>query len=124
MKSIAAALLAAALLVATVFLLLGAGNSSPGSGLRGTVLLDPGYPVCQAGTSCTRPAADAQLRFWRNGRVVAHTRTDGKGRFRIALSPRRYRVTSATMGLLTPVRVTVPTGRYRSVTFKLDIGIR
>ena len=118
-KSIAAAALLLALLV-----LLGAGSSSSGSGVRGTVLLDPGYPTCQPGTPCTRPAADVLLRFWRDGRVVARTRTDASGRYRIALHPRTYRVSSTSGAVLEPTRVTVPTGRYRRVTFRLDTGIR
>lgn len=119
MKGIAAAALLLALLV-----LLGAGSSSSGSGLRGTVLLDPGYPTCQPGTPCTRPAAHALLRFWRQGRVVAHTRTDDRGRYRIALRSGTYRVSSMTGAVLKPTRVTVATTRYRQVTFKLDTGIR
>jgi hypothetical protein len=105
-------------------LLLGAGSTASGSGLRGTVLLYPGYPTCIAGTSCTRPAPHALLRFWRHGQVVAHQRTDRAGRYRIALRPGTYRVTSATGAMLTPVRVTVATDRFRRVTFRLDTGIR
>lgn len=115
--------IAASSVLALVFLL-GAGNGGSSSGLRGTVLLDPGTPVCQIGTTCTRPAAHVLLRFWRNGRLVAHTRTDGKGQFRIALGPRRYRVTSTSGAVLTPPRVTVATGTYRRVLFRLDTGIR
>jgi hypothetical protein len=111
------------LALAFIFLL-GAGGTASSSGLRGTVLLSPGYPVCQEGSPCTRPAAYVLLRFWRNGRVVAHTRTDGIGRFRIALRPRTYRVTPGNGRVLTPTRVSVATGRFRSVTFYLDIGIR
>ncbi len=116
-----AALLALAL---ALFLLLGAGSSGTRTGLRGTVLLDPGYPTCQPGTPCTRPAANVPLRFWRHGRVVAHTRTDGSGRYRIALQPRTYRVSSTSGAVLEPTRITVPTDRYRQVTFRLDTGIR
>jgi hypothetical protein len=110
-------------LLALLFLL-GAGSSGSGTGLRGTVLLDPGYPTCKTGTPCTRPAGHALLRFWRNGGVVAHTRTDSRGRFRIALRPRTYRVTSVAGAVLKPARVTVATAGYRRVTFKLDTGIR
>ena len=116
----------AALVFALVFLL-GAGSSSgsgSGSGLRGTVLLSPGSPTCKVGTACVRPAAHTPLRFWRNGRLVAHTRTDARGRFRIALRPRTYRVTSTSGTVLRPAHVTVTTASYRRVTFKLDIGIR
>lgn len=118
MKSIAAVLL-----LGLVFLL-GAGSGSSGSGLRGTVLIYPAYPGCQAGQPCTRPAANVPLRFWRNGRMVAHTRTDAEGRYRIRLRPRTYRVTSTSGATLKPIRVSVVTGRYRRVTFKLDTGIR
>lgn len=119
MKSIAAA-------VALVLLVLvAAGSGGSASGLRGTVLIYPASPTCQPGTSCTRPAAHALLRFSRGGQVVARVRTDGRGRFRIALRPRIYRVTSAAKGAtLKPSRVTVATGRFRHVTFTIDTGIR
>jgi hypothetical protein len=100
-----------------------AGATSP-SGLRGTVLLDPAYPVCKLGTPCTRPAAHVRLRFWRQGRVVAQTRSDSRGRYRIALRPRIYAVTSGSGGVLNPSRVAVATGSYRRVTFRVDTGIR
>jgi len=111
-------------LLLALFLLLGAGGSGSASGLRGMVLLDPGYPVCKEGTSCARPAAHALLRFWRHGRVVAHTRSDGAGRYRIGLRPGTYVVSSANGTVLKPIRTTVATARYRRVTFRLDIGIR
>ena len=107
------------------FLLLGAAaKATSGSGLRGRVLISPGVPVCHPGEPCTRPAAHVPLRFWRNGRVVGYARTDGQGRFRVALRPRTYRVTSRSGTTLRPAHVTVATGIYRRVTFKLDIGIR
>jgi len=113
-----------ALLVFALAFLLGVGGSGSGSGLRGTVLISPGSPTCKAGTACTRPAPNTPLRFWRNGRLVAHTRTDGQGRFRIALRPRTYRVTSTPGAALKPSQVTVTRGAYRRMAFKLDIGIR
>jgi hypothetical protein len=116
------------LLTITVVALLGAAAGSAGatsrSGLHGTALLYPGYPVCKVGTPCTRPAANVLLRFWRNGSVVAHTRTDSDGRYRIALRPRTYAVTSGTRVVVAPAHVTVATASYRRVTFKLDTGIR
>jgi len=114
----------APVLLLALSLLLGAGSGVSRSGLRGTVLLDPGYPTCQVGTPCTRPAPHALLTFWRHGRVIAHTHTDGKGRYGIALRPRTYRVSSTSGAVLKPTRVTVRTNRYRRVTFRLDIGIR
>ena len=113
------------LALALGFILLGVSSSTGGgSGLRGTVLLAPGVPVCHPGEPCTRPAAHVPLRFWRNGRVAGHTRTDGEGRFRIALAPRTYRVTSRSSTSLRPAHVTVPVGSYGRVTLKLDVGIR
>ena len=111
-------------LAAAVLVALAVSSGTSASGLRGTVLLDPGYPNCQPGTPCTRPAADVPLKFWRNGRVVARTRTDANGRFRIALRPRTYRVSSKSGAKLKPIYVLVASDRYRRVTFKLDTGIR
>ena len=102
----------------------GAAAARSRSGLRGTVVFAPGYPVCKVGTPCTRPAAHVLLRFWRSGRVVARTRSDARGRYRIALRPRTYTVTSGTRGVLTPTRATVPTDTYRRVAFRIDVGIR
>jgi hypothetical protein len=56
--------------------------------------------------------------------LVAHVRTDNRGKFRMALDPRTYRVTAKMAGTLKPDHVTVDTGRYRRVTFRIDIGIR
>jgi hypothetical protein len=100
----------------------GAGTSR--SGLRGTVLEQPASPVCKPVPPCTRPAPHVLIRFWRNGQVVAHTRTNSKGRFRIGLRARTYSVTSANGAVITPARVAVATKRYRSVTFRIDTGIR
>ena len=113
-----------ALVVVVLAFTAGSAGAASRSGLRGTVLLDPGYPVCKVGTSCTRPAAHVRLKFWRSGRMVAQTRTDGRGKFRIALRPRTYDVTWGKGGVLTPARVTVATDSYRRVTFKVDSGIR
>jgi hypothetical protein len=118
------------ILLTTVVLGLVAASSAAGatharSGLRGTALLSPGSTVCTVGTPCTRPAANTLLRFWRNGRIVAHTRTDSNGRYRLALRPRTYGVTAGDGSyLVTPEQVTVATGHFRRVTFKLDAGIR
>jgi hypothetical protein len=97
------------------------------SGLYGTVREGPIRPVCQAGTSCDRPAANLRLRFVRNGMTVAAVRTDGRGRYRIALRPGRYAVRAAANGLgsiVKPSPVTVPAGRYARVNFYRDTGIR
>ena len=102
----------------------GAAGATSRSGLRGMVLIAPSTPVCKAGTPCARPAPHVLLRFWRSGRLVAHTRSDANGRYRIALRPRSYSVTTGARGLLKPKSVTVATDSYRRVTFRIDKGIR
>jgi len=97
------------------------------SGLRGVVLRGPLAPVCRLGESCEAPAAKVTLVFSRGGRVVARTRTDTEGRYRIALSSGRYAVRTSRTGFertVSPARVNVPTGRYARVTFRIDTGIR
>jgi hypothetical protein len=119
-----------ALAVALAFVLSSAAatGTSGGSGLHGQVLIDPGYPICHVGVPCTRPARHARLTFRRQGRVVARTRTNDRGRYRVSLAPRTYRVSCSTRsggkGDLTPQRVTVRRGRYRKVIFRLDLGIQ
>jgi hypothetical protein len=56
--------------------------------------------------------------------LVAHTRSDANGRYRIALRPRSYAVTTGARGLLKPKSVAVATDGYRRVTFRIDTGIR
>ena len=116
--------LLATLIVVLLATAAGAAGATSRSGLRGTVLISPSSPVCQPGTPCTKPAPHVLLRFWRNGRLVAHTRSDARGRYRIALRPRAYAVTTDTRGLLKPARVTVATDSYRRVMFRVDTGIR
>ena len=101
----------------------GAAGATSRSGLRGSVMLSPASPVCKAGTPCTRPAAHALIKFWRKGRVVGQTRSDARGRYRIALRPRTYGVTSGE-GRIKPARVTVATDSYRRMTFTIDTGVR
>jgi len=105
----------------------GTAGSAARSGLRGSVVIDPAYPVCKVGTPCTRPAGHVWLLFSRRSRTVARTRTADDGTYRIRLAPGTYRVTSPNDAAgrgLDPSRVTVRRGRYRQVVFKLDVGIR
>ena len=119
MRIFAATALALVLSVAMV-------SGAASSGLHGVVLIDPAYPVCKMGVPCTRPAKHVWLVFSRHGRT-ARTRTGDDGRYRITLVSGTYAVTSPThLGGpgLTPGRVTVRSGVYRRVVFKLDVGIR
>lgn len=117
--------------LATVFLALAlpavAASGATGSGLRGVVLIDPGYPVCPVNKPCTRPAQHVWLVFSRSDRVVTRTRTGDDGSYRVRLKPGTYTVRSPSQGRLRqlqPTRVAVTAGRYRRVVFKLDIGIQ
>jgi hypothetical protein len=98
------------------------------SGLRGTVTRGPTSPVCVAEQPCTGPAGHVTLLFWRAGRVVGRTTTDPAGRYRIDLVPARYRVSRTTptsIGRgLEPVVVRVFPGRFTTVDFSIDTGIR
>jgi hypothetical protein len=98
------------------------------SGLKGTVMRGPTSPACVAEQPCTEPASRLTLLFWRSGRIVARTTTDLAGRFRIGLAPARYRVSRAaptTVGRgLEPVLVRVVPGRFTTVDFSIDTGIR
>ncbi len=97
-------------------------------GLRGTVMIDPAQPVCRVAESCSAPDRYDVLAFKRNGKRIAQTRTDGAGRYHIALSPGTYIVVAPRrQGIgrgLQPSRVVVPRSRYARVNFTLDIGIR
>lgn len=106
-----------------------AGGATTKSGLRGVVLIDPGFPVCRNDLPCTRPAKHVWLFFSRDSRRVGRTQTADNGTYRITLAPGTYSVSTPihTFGKgrgLTPQRVSVRRGLYRRVEFRLDIGIR
>ena len=122
MRPAAAAIVAVAGAIAAC----AAGATSPESGLRGTVMRGPITPVCRVDVPCDGPAR-VTLVFSRSGQVRARVRTSAKGRFRVALRPGRYAVRTAERVGMRPIEprlVTVPKGRYASVTFHIDTGIR
>jgi hypothetical protein len=113
-----------------VVIALGAlGAAAPASAatvVSGTVVLDPARPVCRVGHSCTKPLAHFKLVFWRHGRVAARVVTDTKGRYRVALSPAIYGVTTPShpQSGLRPRRITVPRLSHVTRNFRYDAGIR
>lgn len=116
-----------ALALLTLALAIPAASATTASGLRGIVMRGPITPVCRVDVPCDEPAANVALVFSRAGRVVARTSTGKDGRYRIALRPGRYTVTTArrTIGAgLTPRNVLVPRGRIARVDFDLDTGLR
>ncbi len=95
------------------------------SGLHGQATKGPLTPVCREGVPCYGPAGSAKLFFLRGSRVVAQTRTDARGSYRVALRPGRYSVRSKIgFGVVKPPTVTVPRGRFSHIDLSLDTGIR
>jgi hypothetical protein len=117
----------ASLWASLVFAVPASCSDSAASGLYGRVVISPAQPVCRVGVPCTAPAKNTWLTFSAHGRRVARTRTDLRGRYRLALPPGAYAVRVAVRVIgrgLEPQRAVVRTGRYRRVDFTLDVGIR
>jgi hypothetical protein len=122
MRAFGAALV---VLAATVACGSATGSSSLRTGLYGTVTKGPLTPVCTVDTPCQGPAADLQLIFSRNGKVVARTKTRDNGTYRIALGPGRYVVRAGpTSFSAEPGMASVPRKGFRRVDFFVDTGIR
>ena len=109
----------------------GRGPSSSGdSGIRGIVLLGPTCPVETLESPCPdRPLADVEIRVLRGSDVVATVRSDGEGRFAVALDPGRYEVQAVVEeggpGMSAkPVDVVVTNGVFNDVNVPVDSGIR
>jgi len=116
------------LFAVVVALLTSCGNAAggPTAGttiVKGSVVLSPSSPVCRIGSPCSKPLPHFQLVFSRSGKVVARVKTDAHARYRIALEPGRYAVTTGRRGALQPRRVRVRS-RGATVNFKFDSGIR
>lgn len=97
------------------------------SGLRGHVTRSPITPVCVQGVPCSAPAKNTRLVFFRSGRTRS-TRTDERGRYRIALAPGWWNVRTGVAPRIgsgmSPTRVRILAGRFRVVDFDIDTGIR
>ena len=104
----------------------GSAGGAATTGLRGTVVRGPTQPVCRIGEPCSEPAARVALVFRRSGRTV-RTKTDARGRYRVALAPGTWQVSTGTrlgMERIRPLAVRVVAGRFRAVRFSIDTGIR
>ena len=96
------------------------------SGLYGVVRKGPIMPVCRVGVPCDAPA-QVTLVFTRAGTVVARTRSDSQGRYRIAIPPGYYVVRTQPrigFGAMRPVNVHVRAGHFDHLDFSIDTGIR
>lgn len=104
-------------------------GAGAGSGVVGVVLLGPMCPVESTASPCPdRPMAGQEVRVTRGGVEAGTTRTDDRGRFRIALAPGEYVVGAVLEGAgpptAAPVPVTVRQGSFTRVTVPVDSGIR
>ena len=79
------------------------------------------------GVPCSAPANDTPLVFFRSGRSVK-TRTDRVGRYRVALAPGWWKVSTVTVPRIgsgiEPHAVRVFAARFRVVDLDIDTGIR
>jgi hypothetical protein len=117
------------ILALALALLAACGNAAGGpmSGktvVRGSVVLSPASPVCRLGSSCARPLPGLELVFSRNGKVAARVKSGAHGRYRVALQPGRYAVTTSRRGALRPRRVRIKATARAVVNFSFDAGIR
>jgi hypothetical protein len=124
-------------LIAGILVLAGCGDESPEattqSGVTGRVHVGPQCPVETAGNPCEdRPAANVNVTLseqipgesYAAGEVVARSRTNADGTYRIVVAPGDYVVT-ADAGMsceLMDARVT--NGVYAEVDIPCDTGIR
>jgi hypothetical protein len=125
MKRIALVLLATALLGGCAGR---AGSGSNDSGIEGTVVSGPHCPVERADSPCPdQPVEATVVVSATNGDVVAKTKSDRGGRFRVAAEPGTYTLTvEALTGIrfAKPVTVTVRPGAFAHATVLVDTGIR
>ena len=96
----------------------------PGTGLYGTVTKSPASPVCVAERPCTAPAPGATIQALQGSRVVTHTKTGHKGRYRLRLSPGSFviRIVGAFRG--GHKVAVVKSGGWTRLDLRFDTGIR
>lgn len=106
------------------------GSAQPASGVVGTVSSYPScgvpFPTCTDGHV---PSDPVRVRRRADRRIVAQTRTDSAGHFRITLSPGAYQVEARTNNFPTAGRwvvrpVTVRRHRVTQIALVYDNGIR
>ena len=97
------------------------------SGIGGTVIKSPTFPVCREDVPCSAPAAGVAIVFIRNGVRVATTTTSKAGTYRVVLRPGTYVVRSPRkliFSTLAPRTVRVIAARFAVANFEIDTGIR
>jgi len=106
------------------------GGEAPDSGIRGRVWVGPMCPVMQEGIDCPDRPLEADLEVVdADARVVARTRSEADGSYRIPLVTGSYVLTPlspAENGLpfASPVPFEVPAGTWVMLDVHYDSGIR
>ncbi|HJQ70550.1 MAG TPA: carboxypeptidase-like regulatory domain-containing protein [Blastocatellia bacterium] len=100
------------------------------SGIEGQSVITPTSPVLRANLPKPDPApfaAELVVVTAAEGREVARLKTGSDGRFRVALPPGQYIVKAVTQGRWPRAgdqEVTVTAGKFTTVTFMFDSGMR
>jgi Carboxypeptidase regulatory-like domain len=118
-------------LVLAVLLSAGCGSGGAGddtTGIRGVVLAGPQCPVVTVASPCPDlPIEATVVAMNADGDVVARTDSDARGRFRMPLPAGIYTLTAEGLTgiqFAKPTPVSVPSGRFVTVTISVDTGIR
>jgi hypothetical protein len=94
----------------------------------GTVTAGPTCPVERVGTPCPdRPVAGASVRAVLHSSVVATSRTDSAGMYRLNVKPGAYTIVATNAGAYPSTAqraVSVVVGQQATVDLVLDTGIR
>src|SRR5262249_20449466 len=101
----------------------GAGATAP-SGLRGIVTRGPIAPMCVAELPCSAPVPGATLVFTQAGHAAVRAHTGSNGTCKVVLAPGAYSVALASPRRMGPTSARVTSGRFRTVDFSIDTGIR
>jgi hypothetical protein len=119
---------AAVALMASASGLTNIGGTRLDSGVRGKVLYGPTCPVERVGEPCVEPyRATLRIRRRASHKLVATTRSDAQGRFKVPLAPGRYvivPVSGRPYPNAAPKPVRVERHRFTRVTITFDSGIR
>ena len=121
-----------AVFLACGFLLAACAATTPfgDSGVEGHVWVGPTCPVVQEGTDCPDAPLEADLEIRDSfGRVVARTRSDAQGAYRIPLEPGEYVLVplspgQAGMPFASPLPLIITAGSWLQLDVSYDSGIR
>jgi hypothetical protein len=101
------------------------------SGIQGVTLVDQGCPVLRGSSPCPERPLSARVVVTKaeSGVVVAQSRSDDRGRFRVGVVPGSYvlraeNLTGAAVPTAAPVPVHVVAGRFTAVSVHFDSGVR